>query len=162
VKWLTATVVATFAGTTALTTQDVELSGFLFHLPASWTVRASSYSFVASLAPTFNPNVLPWVSGNACGTGAEHSCSPRDLDLSKDKQCPAIRRSEHEWAGGIKEIRWVCPLLKDKPGVRYSSTMAQFQTAGRKLILTYIATDHDTPPDEFLDAIGHGIKANDL
>ena len=86
------------------------------------------------------------------------SLSYRELDLSKDKQCPAMEKSVHEWAGGVKEIRWVCPLLLGKPGARYSSSVTLFQLGKTKIFLTYLATEHDTPPADFLDAVGMGMR----
>jgi hypothetical protein len=101
---------------------------------------------------------MPWVTANLCDDSPGHPCPPGELDLSKDKQCSTIQRSVHKWAGGIKETRWVCPLLTDKPGARYSSSVTLFQVGKKKVFMTYVATEHDTPPTEFLDEVGKGMR----
>jgi hypothetical protein len=56
----------------------------------------------------------------------------------------------------------VCPLMLDHPGQRYSSSITQFEIGKRRLLLYYLATDHDTPPTLFLDDFAKVLQPNDL
>lgn len=135
------------------------MSGLSFQLPGAWTVRTDGqYAAIASLSSTYNPTVMPWLTANLCDDTPNHRCPPKDVDLSRDKACPAIKKSLHEWSDGIKETRWVCPLMRDHPGVKYSSSVTTFEIGKKKLLLYYLATDRDTPPNEFLDDFAKALR----
>ena len=147
------------AASTLTPSQEVQMSGLAFHLPVTWTVRTDGhYAAVGSLSSTFNPALMPWVTVNLCDNATNHPCPAKDADLSRDKSCPTLKKSLHEWANGIKETRWVCPLMVDRPGVKYSSSVTTFEIGSKKLLLYYLATDHDTPPDEFLDDFAKALR----
>jgi hypothetical protein len=162
VQWLVAAVLLA-AAVASQDTQQVHLSGLTLELPRAWTVKSDGqYAVMGSLSATFDPNVMPWVTANLCDESASHRCPAGKLDLSRDKQCPAIQNSVKEWPHGIKETRWVCPLLRDQPGqppgVGMSSSVTLFEFGKRKLFLTYLATEHDTPPTQFLDDFARGLR----
>jgi hypothetical protein len=48
--------------------------------------------------------------------------------------------------------------MLDKPGLRYSSSVTQFEVGKNKLLLYYLASDHDTPPAEFLDDFAKALR----
>jgi hypothetical protein len=141
-------------------TQELHLSGLSLELPGAWTVKTDGqYVVRGSLSPTFDPNVMPWVTVNLCDDeSANHRCPAGKPDLSRDKGCPAIQRSVHEWPNAIVETRWVCPLMRDRPGIRYSSSVTLFEIGKTQVLLYYLATDHDTPPTEFLDNFAKALR----
>lgn len=144
--------------------QEVHLSGLSLQLPRAWTIKTDGqFVVLGSLSTTYNPTVMPWVTGNLCDDEtADHRCPANKPDLRRDEQCPAIQNSVKEWPQGIKETRWVCPRLTNQPGapsgVRVSSSIALFEFGKKKLLLTYLATDHDTPPTQFLDDFARGLR----
>jgi hypothetical protein len=158
VHWLIAVGLITVA-LTPQETQDVQMSGFAFQLPRVWTVKTDAhYKLVASLATTFDPEVMPWVTVTVCDDTADHRCPAGDLNLSLDKTCPSIQRSVHDWPNGVRETRWVCPLLTGPSGLRGSSSVTQFGVGKKKLLMYYLATDHDVPPTEFLDDFAKSLR----
>jgi hypothetical protein len=162
VQWF-AVAALILTASTPQATQEVTMSGISLQLPGAWTVKTDGhYALVASLSTTFNPTVMPWVTINICDDSKDHRCPAGTLDLSRDKTCSALQRSIHEWPNGIRETRWVCPLMLDHPGLRYSSATTQFEVGKRKLLVYYLATDRDTPPIAFLDDFAKALRPNDL
>ena len=158
-QWLITTALIAVA-LTSPESQDVQMSGFSFQLPSTWTVKTDAhYKLIASLSATFDQNVFPWVTVNICDDNSDHRCPLGDLDLSKDKDCPGIEHSTQEWANGIKENRWVCPLLTGPTGLKGSSSVTMFRLGKRELMLYYLAADHDTPPTEFLDKFAKSLRS---
>lgn len=160
-QWIAAAAIVLTASTPQAT-QVVTMSGISLQLPAAWTVKTDShYALMASLSSTFDQAVMPWVTVILCDDSEIHRCPARPLDLRKDKACRAIQKSVHQWPNGISETRWVCPLMRDHPGVRYSSAVTQFEVGKRKLLMYYLATDHDTPPNKFLDEFAKALQPNE-
>ena len=160
-KWFTVAPLV-LAASTPQATQMVTMSGISLQLPAAWTVKTDGhYALMASLSATFDQAVMPWVTIIVCDDSENHRCPARPLDLAKDKTCRGLQRSIHEWPNGISETRWVCPRMRDHPGVRYSSAVTQFEVGRRKLLMYYLATDHDTPPTMFLDEFAKALQPND-
>jgi hypothetical protein len=158
VQWFVAAALV-LTTSTPETTQEVMMSGVSLQLPSAWTVKTDGhYVLMASRSTAFDPKVMPWVTINICDNSAEHRCPVAKLDLSRDKTCSALQRSVHEWANGITEIRWVCPLMLDHPGLRYSSTITQFEIGKKQLLMYYLATDRDTPPTMFLDDFAKSLR----
>ena len=164
-QWFAASVLV-MAASVPETAQEVHLSGLSLQLPQAWTVKTDGqYVVMGSLSATFNLNVMPWITANLCdGESANHRCPAGKPDLSQDKQCAAMQHSVKEWPQGIKETRWMCPRLLDQPGVprgvAISSSIARFEFGKRQLFLTYLATDRDTPPTQFLDDFAKSLRVD--
>jgi hypothetical protein len=141
------------AAAAPLLTQEIHMTGFTYQLPNSWHVTTDGqYRLFASLSTKPDLSVLPVFMAWVCDGTENHGCAPGEPDLSSDKACAASPHvTAHQWPGGIKEKRWICPLLLDKPGVRYSSSLTYFEFGNRKPLVTYMATEGDKPPMEFLD-----------
>ena len=162
-QWLAASALLMVTSVTD-TTQAVHLSGLSLQLPQAWTVKTDGqYVVMGSLSTRFNPHAMPWVAATLCDDASgNHRCPASTLDVSRDKQCTGIQSSMKDWPHGIKETRWVCPLQLDQPGVPpgvgVSTSVSLFEFGKKKLFLTYLATDHDTPPTQFLDAFASGLR----
>ena len=136
--------------------------GVSFQLPAAWTVKTDGrYVLIASHASAFNPWVFPWITFNLCDYSEGH-CLQGTIDLSKDQTCAALERSVHEWSDDTKELRWSCPDLLNGLGQHYSSTITQFQVGDKTLVIYYLATDHDTSPNAFLDQFARTLRLSKL
>jgi hypothetical protein len=148
------------AASTPQATREVRMSGLSFQLPRAWTVRTDGqYALVASLSATFDPKVMPSLTANGCDETVNPRCPEFPLTpISSDKACSLIQMSVLKWPNGIRETRWVCPVMRDKPGVRYSSAVTQFEIGKKTLLLYYAATDRDTPPIEFLDGLAKSLR----
>ena len=141
-------------------TQEVRMSGLSFQLPRAWTVRTDGrHALTASLSATFDPKVMPSLTVQLCDETA--NLNHGDCFVLTEFKCTGTApmvMSVHKWPHGIMETRWVCPLMQDSPGVRYSSSETQFEVGKKALLVSYLATDRDTPPTEFLDDFAKSLR----